>query len=86
MQDVISYNLGIEIGSQSINEIRENKGQTMYPIVKKYTKIPYESEEKSFTVNLSKNCNNIIINIYEGNDKNIIKNKKLGTMEMSNMI
>ena len=85
MQDVISYNLGIEIGSQSINEIRENKGQTMYPIVKKYTKIPYESEEKSFTVNLSKNCNNIIINIYEGNDKNINKNKKLGTMEMSNI-
>ena len=85
LQDVISYNLGIEIGSQSINEIRENKGQTMYPIVKKYTKIPYESEEKSFTVNLSKNCNNIIINIYEGNDKNINKNKKLGTMEMSNI-
>ena len=47
LQDIIPYNLGIAVANQNINEI--NKGEKMYTLIKKFSRIPTEQlKEKSF--------------------------------------
>ena len=78
LQDIIPYNLGISSANQDINEI--NKGEKMFIMIKKYTKIPWETKEKSFKVNLTKESPNFVVNIYEGNNPFVSENSKLDTI------
>ena len=83
LQDIIPYNLGISVANQNINEI--NKGEKMYTMIPKFSKIPEESKEKMLEVNLSKERPDIIVNIYEGNDPYASGNCKLGTIKIDNL-
>ena len=80
LQDIIPYNLGISIANQNIEEI--NKGEKMYTMIKKFNKIPTESKEEEFEVNLSKEKPYFLINIYEGNDPYISGDFKLGCLKI----
>ena len=83
LQDIIPYNLGISIANQNINEI--NKGDKMYTLIKKFTKIPKESKVKFFEANLSNEKPNIIVDIYEGNNPYVSGNCKLGCIKIDNL-
>ena len=83
LQDIIPYKLGISVANQNINEI--NKGEKMYVLIKKFSRIPCKSEEKSFEVNLSEENPDIIVNIYEGNDLYVSENYQLGSIRIDNL-
>ena len=83
LQDIIPYRLGISVANQNINEI--NKGEKMCVLIKKFSKIPCKSEEKTFEVNLSEENPDIIVNIYEGNDPYVSGNCKLGSIRIDNL-
>ena len=82
LQDIVPYNIGISTINPKIDEI--NKGNIMYTIIKKYSKIPC-SEEKTFSNNITQKNKNLIIKIYEGNDKYAEKNTKLGELKVENI-
>ena len=73
LQDIIPYNLGISVVNPNIDDI--NKGDIMQVIIKKYYKIPC-SAEKTFSMYLDPKNPNIVLKIYEGNDKYVDKNTK----------
>ena len=81
LQDIIPYHIGIRIFNPNINEIK--KGDIMDVIIKKYSKIPC-SVEKSYHLDTNKN-NRIAVKIYEGNDKYVQKNTKLGELRIDNI-
>ena len=83
LQDIIPYNLGISIANQDINEI--NKGEKMYIMINKFKKIPCESKEKKFKVELTKEKPDIVINIYEGNKPFVSENTKIGSIIKNNI-
>ncbi len=83
LQDIIPYNLGIAILNENMNDIK--KGDLMYTIIKKYTKIPTTSKEHSFKVELSEKYPDININIYEGNKKYVLENTKLDVIKIPNL-
>ena len=83
LQDIIPYNLGISTANQNINEI--NKGEKMYIMIQKFTKIPWESKEKAFKIDLTKEKPDIIVNIYEGNKPYVSENSKLGSLIIDNI-
>ena len=82
LQDIVPYNIGISVINPKIDEI--NKGDIMYQVIKKYSKIPC-SEEKTFSNNITQKNQNLIIKIYEGNDKYAEKNTKLGELNVENI-
>ena len=83
LQDVIAYKLGIS--SLNPNTVdREKNGDLMYPIIKRFSKIP-SSDEKEFSINLSQNFPDILIKVYEGIDKYVNKNTFLGEILVNNI-
>ena len=68
--EMIPYNIGISIMNMTQNEA--NKGI----FIKKFSKIPFTSEEKAFKHFLNEKNKEIYINVYEGNDEYIIENNK----------
>ena len=82
LQDIIPYNLGISVVNPNIDDI--NKGDIMQVIIKKYYKIPC-SAEKTFSMYLDPKNPNIVLKIYEGNDKYVDKNTKLGELKVENI-
>ena len=94
LQDIIPFDIGIEINNKDKedkkdkkdkkdNEDKNNKG-IMYPIIKKYTKIPC-NKEKRFVVDITNDAPDIFLNIYEGNNSDVRKNKKLGNYLKQNL-
>ena len=83
LQDIIPYNLGIAVLNQNQEEIK--KGMIMYPIVKKYSKIPSVSKEHTFKVTLNEKIRDININVYEGNDNYVEKNRRLDVITISDI-
>ena len=81
LQDIIPYHIGIGIFNQNMKEIK--KGDIMDTIIKKYSKIPC-SAEKTYVLDANIK-NNIILKIYEGNDKFVAKNTKLGELKIDNI-
>ena len=81
LQDIIPYHIGIRIFNPNMKEIK--KGDIMDTIIKKYSKIPC-SAEKTYVMNANTK-NNIILKIYEGNDKFVAKNTKLGELKIDNI-
>ena len=59
LQDIIAYNLGIETFNPDPIDNKTN-GNLMYPIIKKFTKIPF-SLEKKFGVELKNNYPRITV-------------------------
>ena len=83
LQDVIAYKLGIS--SLNPNTVdREKNGDLMYPIIKRFSKIP-SSDEKEFSINLSQNFPDLLIKVYEGIDKYVNKNTFLGEILVNNI-
>ena len=82
LQDIVAYNIGIE--TKDPDEINNNKKGIMHPIIKKYSKIPCAYEE-DFDIDLTDDYPDIIVNIYEGNNKDIKKNDKLGGVNIQNL-
>ena len=83
LQDIIPYNLGIAVLNPNQNEV--NKGQLMYNIINRHSKIPSVSKEFSFKVTLNEKTKDININIYEGNNKYVENNKKLGLITINDI-
>ena len=79
LQDIVPYNIGYGAMNKDINQIK--KGDVMKTVIKKYSKIPC-SIEKSFAQNFDDKNKNIIIKIYEGNDKYVNNNTKLGEIKI----
>ena len=73
LQDIVAYNLGVE-----------NESNELAVIVKKYAKIPC-SKDKDFKANLTKEKPNILINVYEGNNKLVKDNKLLAEIMLDNI-
>ena len=82
LQDIVPYNLGIGVFNPNVEEV--SKGEIMYDIIRKYSKIPC-SAEKTFSLNINKNNQNLVLKIYEGNDKYVNKNTKLGELNIENI-
>ena len=83
LQDVIAYKLGISSFNKDTAD-REKNGDLMYPIIKRFSKIP-SSDEKEFSINLSQNFPDILIKVYEGIDKYVNKNTFLGEILVNNI-
>jgi molecular chaperone DnaK (HSP70) len=81
LQDIIPYNLVIAVKNQNKNEDKE----LMFTIIKKNSKIPYNSDAFPFTITLNEKTKDINVNIYEGNDKYAEKNTKLGELKVENI-
>ena len=73
LQDIIAYNMGIEI-----------ENNQMSTIIKKYSKIPC-SNDKNYMISLSEKRPDIIVTIYEGNEKLVKDNQKLGEIVIDNI-
>ena len=84
LKDINEYNLGIEIINPDVNDAKKN-GNLLYTIIKKHSKIPSFNEGK-FRCETNKDFPKILINIYEGNDKYINKNKYLGKICIDNLV
>ena len=80
LQDIIPYNLGI-----SVKNPNDENNDLMRIFIKKFSKIPYCSEEKTFKIYLSNEKKDIYINVYEGNDKYAKNNKKLGVVILNDI-
>lgn len=72
--DIIPYNIGIS--EMNTSQDVENKKQSIYTFIPKLSKFPYISKSNIFRHNLSAKEKEININVYEGNDENIIENNK----------
>ena len=83
LQDIVAYKLGI-LSKNKDPVDRAKNGDLMYHIIPKFTKIP-SSSEKEFEIELDQNSPNLILNVYEGNDKYVNKNTFLGKMEIDNI-
>ena len=83
LQDIIPYNIGIARMNPNPNEI--NKGDIMYTFIKKFSKFPTNSDEKSLKITLNDKIKDININIYEGNDKYVEKNTKLDVITIKDV-
>jgi len=83
LQDVIAYKLGISTLNKDTVDRKKN-GDLMFPLIQRFSKIP-SSSEKEFSVELSQNFPDIIIKIYEGNDKYVNKNTFLGEILINNI-
>ena len=81
LQDIIPYNIGIAVQNQDPND---EDTEIMHPIIKKYSKIP-NRKEKRYKANLSEQNPDIVVNVYEGNNKSIKKNIKLGEAIISDL-
>ena len=81
LQDISAYKLGIATKNPDPNDA---EGELMYPIIRKFSKIPV-SNEKKFKINLTKEFPNFSIKIYEGNDKYVNKNTFLGEILIDNL-
>ena len=73
LQDIIAYNMGIEI-----------ENNQMSTIIKKYSKIPC-SNDKNYMISLTEKRPDIIVTIYEGNEKLVKDNQKLGEIVIDNI-
>ena len=81
LQDIIPYNLGIAVKNQNKNEDKE----LMYTIIKKNSKIPYNSDAFPFTITLDEKTKDINVNIYEGNDKYAENNNRLEVLTIKDV-
>ena len=73
LQDIVAYNLGIEVANNKMDII-----------VKKFTKIPC-CKEKKYKIVLTNENPDIAINVYEGNNDLVEKNKFLATIYFNNL-
>ena len=76
LQDVIACKLGISTLNGDTVDRKKNR-DIMFPIIKRFSKIP-SSAEKVFYSELSQKYPDLLIKIYEGNDKYVNKNTFLG--------
>ena len=73
LQDIVAYNLGIEVENNEMNII-----------VKKFKKIPC-TMDKTFEIELTEECPDIVINVYEGNNKFVKDNQFLTQIVFDNL-
>ena len=71
LQDIIPFDIGIE--TQDIKQKNKNNKGVMFPIIKKYSKIPCK-KEKRFEIELTEDFPDIVFKIYEGNNSDVRKN------------
>ena len=82
LTDITPYNIGIP--TKDPNDKNPDVEGIMYPIIKKYSKIPCNNE-KTFEVDLTDDYPDIIVKVYEGNRKYIKENSKLGEFNIDNL-
>ena len=82
LMDIISYNMGIE--AKDVINNGECQNRILKTIIKKFSKIPCQNEEK-FNIDLTDECPNVIVKFYEGNEKDIKKDNLLGEFVMDNI-
>ena len=73
LQDIVAYNVGVETENNEMNII-----------IKKFSKIPC-SKDKTFKIILTKEKPDIIISIYEGNNKLVKDNQFLASIVFDNI-
>ena len=73
LQDIVAYDLGVETYNNEMNTI-----------IKKFSKIP-SYKDKNFIINLTESNKDIIINVYEGNNKFVKDNQFLGSLSLKNI-
>ena len=75
LHDIIPYDIGIAVKNPNLND--RNNGNILYPIIKRFRKIPIEKEKK-FQIELTDDNPNIHVIIYEGNQHYIKDCRRLG--------
>ena len=83
LQDIIPFNIGIGVKNQDKEEAKY--GDKMHVIIPKYTKFPGETYQKKYEVNLTERHPDIIVNVFEGNNKYVNNNKKIGEFNKKNL-
>ena len=83
LQDITSFNIGIGVKNQKIEE--RNFGDVMHTIIPKYSKFPGKKYEKKYEVTLSERHPEIIVNVYEGNNKFVRQNTRIGRFHVSDI-
>ena len=74
LQDIIPFNLGVAVQNE---DPKDPIKEVMNVIIPKHHKIPW-SNEKSYQVNLTEENPDLIVTVYEGNNKYIKYTVKLG--------
>ena len=75
LHDIIPYDIGIEVKNPNLND--RNNGNILYPIIKRFRKIPIEKEKK-FQIELTDDNPNVHVIVYEGNQHYIKDSRRLG--------
>ena len=83
LQDIIPFNIGIGVKNQDKEEAKY--GDKMHVIIPKYTKFPGETYQKKYEVNLTERHPDIIVNVFEGNNKYVNNNTKIGKFNKKNL-
>ena len=83
LQDIIPFNIGVGVKNQDKEEAKY--GDKMHVIIPKYTKFPGEPYQKIYQVNLTERHPDIIVNVFEGNNKYVNNNTKIGKFNKTNL-
>ena len=75
LHDIIPYDIGIAVKNPNLND--RNNGNILYPIIKRFRKIPIEKEKK-FQIELTDDNPNVHVIVYEGNQHYIKNCQRLG--------
>ena len=81
LQDIVAYKLGVE---KKNTDPKDENGSLIAQMIKRYEKIPC-SNEKEFKTNLQKDFPDIVVNVYEGNEKYASKCNLLGQVSITNL-
>ena len=81
LQDIIPFNLGIAVQNPDPSE---NNREIMHTIIRKFSPIP-SCKEKRYKTNLSVQNPDIVVTVYEGNNKFVSNNLKLGGIIISGL-
>ena len=84
LQDILPFNIGIAVK----NKVKEeaHNGDVMNIIFPRYTKFPANLEKgKNYKVNLNERHPDIIVKVYEGNNKFVKYNTRIGGFHIKNL-
>ena len=81
LQDIVAYKLGVEVKNE---DPKDKNGCIVTQIIKKFEKIPCYNE-KDFKAYLTKDKPDIVVNVYEGNEKYSRDSRFLGKISMKNL-
>ena len=83
LQDIIPFNIGVSI--KNPDKENDKNGDKMDVIIPKYSNFPGRTYKKKYKVILDDKHPDILVNVYEGNNRYVQENIKIGKFYINNL-